>query len=173
MKPSTPSPTRYIFLFVAMTVVIWLLLTDTRKDSRETLLVEYQQLFQASYDAVVLEAKIKDRNLGQATVEIDGMKVNLLNGYPTPRSMLSLLGLPDCSIEQSDVAVCITELNDQLELSVSGKGTDTRIILYPAGMAPAQWWQTCMLIYYRPQSPTHSESGKAPHYQSQLYIDKC
>ena len=160
---------RYFILIIAMTLVIWLLLTDTRKDSRETLLMEYQQVFQTAYDTAILEAQLRDNTLEQSTVEIDGVKVNLLNGYPTPRSMLALLGLPDCSVEQSDVAVCINEIKGGLELSISGKGTDTRIILYPTDMMPTDWWQGCMLIYSAP--PT--EPGSKTRYQIELFTDQC
>lgn len=159
-----------ILILVIMAILAWLMFfVDTEEQTRPTLMVEYENLFNTSYQAVILEAQLEDKTLGQSTVEIDKVKVNLLNGYPTPRAMLALLGLPDCSIEQNRDAICVTELNHSMSLSVSGKGVNTQVVIYPSDMPAQQWWQGCMLIYTK----MLDTQDDAAHFGPQLYLNKC
>ncbi|MGI2258163.1 hypothetical protein [Shewanella sp. GXUN23E] len=171
-QPKFPQPmmfARYLMIMLVMGILAWLLLADTREKSRATLLLEYQELFVATYQAAVGEAKLQGKTEDQQTIEMDGIKVNLLNGYPSPRSMLTLMGLPDCSIEKTTDAICVTKLASHLSLSVSGEGLDSQIILYPSEMQPQQWWQGCMLIYTK----VEQASGAPLHLAPQLYLDNC
>ncbi|MGL4476200.1 MAG: hypothetical protein ACRCT7_17365 [Shewanella sp.] len=129
--------------------------------NRQVILLEYQQLFNSTYQILSEAQQIAALPNGTGIITLKGQEYSFYLGNPTPLSLLTAMNIPmnglsknsDGSLSCGDLTqaneVCFIPLADSMTLALAGTGPHAHAVIFPTEIKDNAWWQECMLIYAR------------------------